>query len=339
MKLTSSLSSVLFLSVWPATAVAGEIDYEAAAGCPTRETVIQRTAARAPRARDASVSITRTSSAFVGQVIVGGGEDAVERRVEGRTCDAVVDALVLVLALDRGAADPAPHADEPSIAKAPLPPSSPPGGLLVSARESGAPIHEAAPPPRATIELGAGLLTRYRKLDRHGLLGGEIFGELTLPGLRALPWYRSSLRLGAVALTAYGESSGIVSVSSDTTKKKDTPTSFLGGTVDACFGGAPASTDILDFALLACGAMNVASAGAEREVLWLDAGPIGRATMQLGRKQRTRGFIELSGGALRRLGDALPAPSQTASGGGQSSTPAPADTSWTIAFGGGFVLP
>lgn len=342
MHLARFLPAVGLLSVWPAAAAAGEIDYDGAAGCPTREAVVQRTTARAPHARDARVSIKRTSSAFVGEVTVGGGEAAVERKVEGRTCDAVVDALVLVLALDRGATDPEPRVDEPGAAAPSSASSDPPLGQgpapAASSGEPRAAVFGPTEPQQAPLEIGVGALGRYRMLDRYDLRGGELFGEVTRVGLPGWLGYRASGRVSAVALASKTETT-VEDPLGPNERETKTRISFVGGAVEGCGGVAPVSTKVVDFALFTCGALNLGSAGADDRVLWLDTGVVQRASLQLGRKQSTRAFVELSGGVLTRLGEALPQLPQTSDGQSVAVRGRANGLSLTVAFGAGIVLP
>jgi hypothetical protein len=118
----------------PASARARELVYSAPAGCPSRAEVAARIEARAPNGRDARIEVTAHGSGFHGDVVLGDGERRLARSVDAETCAAVVEALALVIALDREDDPPVvdPTAATPATPLEPLnadakpPPPQPP---------------------------------------------------------------------------------------------------------------------------------------------------------------------------------------------------------------------
>ncbi|MBX3220398.1 MAG: hypothetical protein KF795_07770 [Labilithrix sp.] len=105
--LVASLGPVL-----PAAAHAREIEYSAAQGCPSRADVIAKLASDAPNGRSARIDIHPWKTGYRGEVTVGEGEHEVVRTIEARTCAAVVQALALVVALDRDEPEAAASRDD-----------------------------------------------------------------------------------------------------------------------------------------------------------------------------------------------------------------------------------
>ena len=333
--------SLALLCLWPARAAAGELTYAAAEGCPARAVFEQRAAERAPNARDARVLIRHRPSSFVGDVSIGTGDDVVERRVEGRTCEAVLDALVLVLSLDHGASpaaglvEPAPVETSAATVRAP--------------RGAADPDVDAAPlaepkDARSAVELAFGQQLQVRKLQRKLVVGPALVAEVGGPGLFGYGPYRPSARLDLVALSSYEGSGGPVHLGNGDALVS---TTLLGLGLDVCpVGFAVVSTARLELTMSACALMNVGSGGAYEHALWTDAGGLGRVAMQLGRKGHVRGFVELSGGILGRLGSALPVSSVSTTRSANVTeaqatfaSPLSSGPMWTAGIGGGVVLP
>src|SRR6476661_8860918 len=105
------LSALLFFWVSPRRVLAGELGYEAPADCPRQDAVAARVARRVAKSRDATLTIRKVGGRFAAHVSIGAGNDTVERDVEGRTCDAVIDAFVLLMSLDRASPDDDPIAE------------------------------------------------------------------------------------------------------------------------------------------------------------------------------------------------------------------------------------
>lgn len=112
------------------TAWATTFEYDAPAECPARVLVEQRIAERTTLARDTRLRITHAAKGFVGTAQMGSGEDAVERRIDGSTCQGVLDALVVVLALDEqvqvAPAEPPRETTLPTAARRRAPVRTPP---------------------------------------------------------------------------------------------------------------------------------------------------------------------------------------------------------------------
>jgi len=305
----------------PGAAAAGELLYRAPADCPSREEVQQRVDARAPDARGVELRIEGSAAdkTFVGDAVVGSGEDAVHRRLEGQTCEAVVDAMLLVLALDRPAEGaPATTAAEGS------PPSHSVTETTSAARENPA----AEPDVRSGVEVGLGATTIVRALDHKNVFGGSIFAEVGAPGALA-PWYRPTARVGFTGV------SGLRILLVETREA-----TFWGAAVDVCpLGVAATSTRTVDITLSACGALNLGSRELYASRLWADAGGLGRAVVQIGRKGHFRGFVHVEGGVLQRLGDPLILASEGEAAESEASWSPRNDTMWTFGLGGGVLFP
>ena len=146
---------------WPAAAGARDLVYRAAAGCPSPADVAARLEARAPAGRDARIDVSAAKGGFRGEVVLGDGERRLARSVEARTCAAVVEALTLVVALDRdddehsdgarqlGGAAASPAVDQAAPGAAAWPPAQ-------DAKDSPPPASPSAPSSR-TMQLVAGL--------------------------------------------------------------------------------------------------------------------------------------------------------------------------------------
>jgi len=301
-----------FLAAWllAAPAEATELRYEAASGCPSHDDVQRRLAVRAPRAERARIAIRRESrDRFVGDLAMGEPDALVERRLEGRSCAAVVDAMILVAALHTGPpASPAPEPVEP-----PVPPSPGPDPRPAAASDPapGRPIDAPAPRPvdRSGIEIAFGVAAITRRLAVWDVYGGAVFGELAAPAWLAR-WHRPSARVGL---------HHVRTTSSPTFADGAAAVTSTGATAELCpLGAAPLSTPRVDLVLALCGVLDVASAGGVRSRLWVDGGPVARLSAQVGPKDAVRGFGGVSGGVLGRVGQPLaagsaePSPAATA---------------------------
>jgi hypothetical protein len=319
---------VLGILLLPATAAAGELQYDdPLAGCPSREEVQARIDQRAPKARDVELKIQRASrdGGFVGDVVVGSGGDAVHRRLEGKTCDAVVNATVLVLALDRASAEPAATTPEPA-------PTSEPASAAAPARPE-RPTTSDRVVQRASVELGVGASVLVRQLDFSTVIGGELFGEVA-----ALPtsWYRPSARLAF----QHARSSPTTRLNA-AMETYEVSSTLTGAAVDLCpLGIAAVSTRRVDLTFSMCGVFDVASAGHSKKQLWLDAGVVLRALVQIGPKDSVRGFVGVTGGGLQRIGDPFAPSTEPPVEGAIRYLAYPIRSSmWTMAVGGGVVFP
>lgn len=319
--LALALTFLLGLSLLPNTAAAGELRYRAPAACPPREDVKQRVDARAPdgRAVDLTIEGSAADKAFVGDAVVGTGDDAVHRRLEGQTCDAVIDAMLLVLALDRSTEGaPAPSAADVDVS----PTSSGVTETTSAVRDVAA--SDERPDVRSSVEVALGTSTILRQLDFKTLFGSNVFVEVGAPASLA-PWYRPTARAGFAYV-------------SEMAKEGTAEAIFWGAGLEVCpLGVAATSTRHVDVTLSACGALNLGSRKLYASRLWADAGGIGRALVQIGRKGRFRGFVHVDGGVLQRLGDPLAMPSEDT--GPVALTVPRNDTMWTFGLGGGVLFP
>jgi len=86
-------------------ALAAELVYDAPPECPPRETAIARLGARGSRAPSARVTIQRREpTGFSADAVLGDGDESVSRHLEGETCAGLLDALKVVLSVDKGVA-------------------------------------------------------------------------------------------------------------------------------------------------------------------------------------------------------------------------------------------
>src|SRR5690349_14434529 len=101
-------------------AAARDVVYRAPDECPDRDEVVAKIESRTPTGSPARIDVTKTSSGFHGDLVVGDGEKQVSRSVDAKTCGAVVEALSLVVALNHdqeaATAEPAPAASAPVVA-------------------------------------------------------------------------------------------------------------------------------------------------------------------------------------------------------------------------------
>ncbi|MBS2018645.1 MAG: hypothetical protein JST00_37610 [Deltaproteobacteria bacterium] len=150
----------------PRAAYARDLTYQAPDGCPTQELVAARLDTQAPEARPVSMAISLGTDGFHGELVIGEGPSRTTRSIDARTCSAVVEAFVLVVALDREAPPPeaaAPPTPDPSPAS--LAPVTP-----VDADRS-APL----PPPARTTRWSLGNTFTFRGVARGVTLNGLSF--------------------------------------------------------------------------------------------------------------------------------------------------------------------
>ncbi|MBX3205967.1 MAG: hypothetical protein KF764_12925 [Labilithrix sp.] len=332
--LAFAFASLLGLSLVPRTAAAGELRYRAPAACPSREAVQQGIDARAPRARAVELTIETGAAdkAFVGEAVVGTGDDTLRRRLEGQTCEAVVDAMLLVLALDR----PTELADAPAEAPSTTTTSAdvtPPRSVVTEAPGGRDEVTSSeAVDPRSSIEIALGTSSIARRLDAKTVFGSELFVEIGAPAALA-PWYRPTARAGMQFLSEFHLGD-------------DEPDEarLLAAGVELCpLGVAAVSTRRIDLTFSACGVSNLGSATTYASRAWVDAGAIARANMQIGRKGHFRGFVGVDGGILQRLGDPLLDPDHLENRRPTEATlvlrTAHPGTMWTLAVSGGVLFP
>lgn len=194
------LLSLLLVLASSRSAFASELTYTADVGCPSRDEVNRRvTEKKAPRARDAQITVRHGATGFNGEVVVGTGESAIERHVQGQSCTAVLDALLLVLALNQSTASE-PSVEPPTNSS---PTSSHEGASAPSvestdATQSNSPARRlAAAPPASDIDglrfsLGAFALAHWRRPVRTALVSALDSWRI-VPGLAlGIEWRRGS---------------------------------------------------------------------------------------------------------------------------------------------------
>lgn len=170
-----------------AETIALRASYEAAPGCPDRAAFYEALSARSNRVRQAngdepaleiSVRVSRSERGFHGELRPSQAPSGA-RSVDGETCQEVVEALSLTLAMSL---DPDAHAPSPPPA---IPPASPPTALQESA--------PVAPAPAPSLLLESSLSVLSTWLDGSGPSTG---GALSLAALRESNGQaRGSLRL------------------------------------------------------------------------------------------------------------------------------------------------
>jgi hypothetical protein len=191
MRLSCLVALGAFVLVAPSAADAREVSYRAPAGCPTLKDVTSRLA---PQGRAAKIEVTREAHGFRGEVVLGEGDARVARSVEGKTCGAVVEALALVVALDRAPDDEPVREEVPTaVAEAMPPPPDAPVPEPVAPDLPGPP--RPAEPARAQIATGlAWSATSFR--EGHVLQGPSLFGDLAgKHGVFGVSWLVPSARL------------------------------------------------------------------------------------------------------------------------------------------------
>lgn len=190
---TSVFAILVMLS--PRQAGARELAYTAPIDCPARGEVVRQIEARAPDGRRAEIHVSRHSAGYRGQVVLGEGEDLITRVVEAAHCSALVDALVLVIALDSRQDEnvnkdndevegPAKSEVRSSYGETiPLPPPKP------ALPSSGRPASSAAPAVSAVssieISVAAGAGFAWAVAAPSGI--GELYVEIA----SAQPWFGS----------------------------------------------------------------------------------------------------------------------------------------------------
>ena len=283
------------------TAHARQLEYRAPeASCPSQGEVAARIAARAPEGRAIRIDVQPTANGFRGEVVVGEGERQSARSVEARACDAVIEALTLLVALARDEQEP-PPTERNETAAEPAPPPPPPrtrpawsapderDGLaeVRSSRERG---------PLAGV-FGSSVLTSAFT-GPEVVFGTSIFAELgARGGIAGLRWLEPAVRASFVRTRSIGwpERAGV-----------QPDVVLTGGALDLC-----ALTAWLDgrLAVGACSRTEIAAldAGVEgndahsRSHLWATTGGIGRARWTFPTRIVIQPMVELSGGMLAVL--------------------------------------
>lgn len=307
---------------------ADELVYRAPPQCPSREEAIARLGARAP----AEVTIARRQpTGFTADAVFSDGKANVARHLEGETCEGVLDALALVLAL--GAPDVPP----------PVPTEPPTPNVTVSASSERRGATER-PDERSAVELAIGLESGFRGLASELLLGGAIYAEIAAPMLGNASWYRPSAQLavGYWGNGWYDTPRQSLDFNAEVVVLRSTSISLVGGRLDLCpVGAAAVSKRYFELTLASCGRVDVGSAERTSAGLWIDGGVLERVSMQFGRKGRYRGFVAVDLGLLWRLGDPLDTTTASIEAAQTVRILYPRDTGAQPAFalGGGIVFP
>lgn len=278
MKTMLSLATFLvggLLFVRPADA--RELEYQAPPGCPDAVEVKARIEKTAPEGSAAHISVVQDDLLFRGDLVIGAGDGRLKRTVTAKTCNAVVDALTLVVSLYR---DPAESPTE-TLASADEPPAPP----YPAERDRNEPRRTEARPGTSAIALGLG--GNSTSWTGSPLLGIAVFGELGL----TRGWWEPSARL-TLGRSFDREVDGGVAVGLTT------------ASIEACPLGVRELV-YARFSLCArsdVGTITAAVADVEPDTRrWLSAGGVVRARVELGPTTQTRPFIDVGGGLLAPL--------------------------------------
>ncbi len=152
--------------------------------------------------RDVRLRIERSGDTFRGDLTLGRGDAQLSRMVRARTCEAVVDALVLIASLDPAAlaaqpAEPAPEAPAPPTAAPPTSAPSPPAIAPPppSTPRDAAPPATPSPASHRELALGASLFALPLQSAQTSQ-GAAVFAELAwAEGLFGAAALRPSLRV------------------------------------------------------------------------------------------------------------------------------------------------
>jgi hypothetical protein len=258
----------------PLAASAREIEYRAPAGCPSHEEVTRRLDASSPEGRPARIEVRRVGAGFAGEVVLGDGTTRVLRTVDARTCIAVVEALVLVIALDRDPAAPEPASSEaadPAEARAdlePAPAAAPVAAPSVAQRDAPARATPSAEVASSSFVIAFGATFSGTSFAEGSVLpGGAVFFDVASgTGLGEIAWLKPSARL------SFGRS-----LPTATSRTGVIPELTLtAASVDVCPLSVGVTTQV---GIVACG---------RAELGWLTAGAKGEPTDVLGRQPHHR---------------------------------------------------
>jgi hypothetical protein len=177
---------------------APELQWSAPPGCPDAEHVARRVAAYSgSRPRRGSVQVTHTGEEFVAEIVLEHDGASQRRSISAQSCDALAEAVALVIALDpeRGHIDPPPSDPPPQpVIDEPPPPRVPDRDPAVPAAPRtppSTPAPERQPPAEATptrtrasglrIGLGVGGGITYGLVPS---IGPTISGSIAVIGKR-----------------------------------------------------------------------------------------------------------------------------------------------------------
>ena len=258
-------------------AEARELEYQAPPGCPDGGEVRARIEKTAPEGNPAHISVVQDDLLFRGDLVIGAGEGRLKRTVTAKTCNAVVDALTLVVSLYR---DPAESPTE-TLASTDEPPAPP----YPAEQDRSEPRRAEARPASSAIALGLGATNT--SWSGSPLLGLAVFGELGL----TRGWWEPSVRL-TLGRSFDREVDGGVAVGLTTASIEACPLGFrelVYARISIC-----ARSDV--------GTITAAVADVEPDTRrWLSAGGVVRARLELGPTTQTRPFVDVGGGLLAPL--------------------------------------
>lgn len=298
------------LAAVPRLAEARELAYRAGSGCPSHDEVaakIEDVASAGPPVR---IDVVQDGASVRGDVVVGG----VSRRLSARSCGAVVDALVLVVAL---ADEPVhEHAEEPEA----MPPAAPPVPVRASQPEADRPIDVA--PAHASVQIVLGAAADATSYGGHVLPGGSLFGEVGAFGAFGIAWLRPSLRGGVMHTLRSSITTDDLELSSTT------------GMLDVCPLGIGREGARIVSSFCAHGELGAieirgGDGGPTTGRPWTRIGGLARTRIEVGELASLRGFVEASTGLFAPL-------TRYRFPGWLGDVP---QSQWTVALGGGVVLP
>jgi hypothetical protein len=334
----------LAVASFPRTAEARDVAYRAPAECPAAAEVEGRLEAAAPNGTAARVAIEKTRSGFHGEVSIGDGR--VVRRVDARSCGAVVEALELALALrsddvsgelSTTAAPSANAHDDATPAPAPVREPEPEPSPALAERDA-----PAVEPPSAERRVWTfGSSFSYSSFsERRSLTGGALFADLALPTrLGDVSILHPSLRVslgGTFPDTRTGRRDASAEGGSTACADCGPRVTIVKGAIDVCPVGINLEGS-LSLSVCGRGELGVIFADVSGTSAtapgrpWVAAGPVVRPRFTWG-SGSIRPMFEVTAGLLAPLRrdrfhfDAYP-------------TEAAAPWIWTIGFGGGIVFP
>jgi hypothetical protein len=293
MKMPLACTMGFLVGLAPASVAARDVAYRAPGECPSRDAVRSQIDARAPEGRPAMIDVVKDGPRFRGEVVLGEGARRLQRSVEGKTCGAVVDALSLVVALDRTDATPSEPEDPPE------PPTTSPTASPSPAAADAPQRAEAVSSPPATepVRYTAGLSFHGTSFTSDAaFIGGALFADVAaksgLFGERALT-PSARLSVGTTVPLVHSGGTG--------TQKFVLTTAAL----DLCPVGVPAAGTI---AFAACARTEIGSLtariggddDASTSRLWAALAGIMRVRWAFGSGD-LRPAIELSAGLVRPL--------------------------------------
>jgi hypothetical protein len=293
-----ALLALLFLSLPAARAEARGLTYSAPAECPSEEAVVARLRERTGRESSARVLIRESGGRYAAIVSFAGEPDA-SRTMVGDTCEGVLEAALLVVAMNAPveAAD-APAPDPPAPAPT-APQAAPPPDHVVEAR----------PEKTRAARFGVAIASTFAAdALSEGRFTGSIGVSVALEwrrGVGDVSWLRPRLALGA------GFPLGHTNITSPFAKSEY---SRLMGFVEAC----PTSHEIgasIRLSFRPCGRVtgslislsttsrvdpNTFGGGSFKSGTWSSAGALGRLRVAFDARGKPNegvvGFVEIYGG-------------------------------------------